>query len=154
MAGSARPAKDYEAATERLAADIVAGDRRALAKGITLVESTRADHRAQADALLAALPNVRASLGLRLHWNMLCLAHGIPAALLGTDTRTESFCDLLGLPFHALADTSAEALLRSLDAFDPTRFVRRWQILQGCMQRVLAQNGLVSAWQQQPEVAR
>jgi len=55
MAGSAKPAKTYEAATERLAADIVAGDRRALAKGITLVESTRADHRVQADALLAAL---------------------------------------------------------------------------------------------------
>ena len=55
MAGSAKPAKTYEAATERLAADIVAGDRRALAKGITLVESTRADHRAQADALLAAV---------------------------------------------------------------------------------------------------
>ncbi|MGE3907697.1 MAG: methylmalonyl Co-A mutase-associated GTPase MeaB, partial [Reyranellaceae bacterium] len=55
MAGSAKPAKNYEAATDRLAADILAGDRRALAKGITLVESTRADHRAQADALLAAL---------------------------------------------------------------------------------------------------
>jgi LAO/AO transport system kinase len=54
MAG-ARAAKTYEAATDRLAADILAGDRRALAKGITLVESTRADHREQADALLAAL---------------------------------------------------------------------------------------------------
>jgi LAO/AO transport system kinase len=31
------------------------GDRRALAKAITLIESTRADHRAQADALLDAL---------------------------------------------------------------------------------------------------
>jgi LAO/AO transport system kinase len=32
-----------------------AGDRRALARAITLVESTRADHRAEADALLAKL---------------------------------------------------------------------------------------------------
>jgi LAO/AO transport system kinase len=55
MAGSAKPVKTSEAATDRLAADILAGDRRALAKGITLVESTRADHREQADALLAAL---------------------------------------------------------------------------------------------------
>ena len=37
---------------ERLAA----GDRRALARAITLVESTRADHRDAARALLAALP--------------------------------------------------------------------------------------------------
>ncbi|MFO1427700.1 MAG: methylmalonyl Co-A mutase-associated GTPase MeaB [Steroidobacteraceae bacterium] len=34
---------------------VAAGDRRALAKAITLLESTRADHRAQADALLNAL---------------------------------------------------------------------------------------------------
>lgn len=38
-----------------LAAPLQAGDRRALAKAITLVESTRADHREQADALLTAL---------------------------------------------------------------------------------------------------
>ena len=34
---------------------IVAGNRRALARGITIVESTRADHRDEADALLAEL---------------------------------------------------------------------------------------------------
>jgi LAO/AO transport system kinase len=38
-----------------LAARLQAGERRALAKAITLVESTRADHRGQADALLTAL---------------------------------------------------------------------------------------------------
>jgi hypothetical protein len=40
-----------------MAADpaLARGDRRALAKAITLVESTRADHRADADALLNAL---------------------------------------------------------------------------------------------------
>lgn len=37
------------------AAQIVAGDRRALARAITLVESTRADHRAEADDLLTEL---------------------------------------------------------------------------------------------------
>lgn len=35
-----------------LASQILDGDRRALARGITLVESTRADHRAEADELL------------------------------------------------------------------------------------------------------
>ncbi len=38
-----------------LRAPLLAGDRRALSRAITLVESTRPDHRARADALLAAL---------------------------------------------------------------------------------------------------
>jgi LAO/AO transport system kinase len=42
-----------------LARQVVDGDRRALARAITLVESTRADHRAEAEALLAeVLPAV------------------------------------------------------------------------------------------------
>lgn len=40
---------------DRLAADILAGKRRALAKAITLVESTRPEHQAQAQALLHSL---------------------------------------------------------------------------------------------------
>ena len=42
--------------TEALAGRIAAGDRRALARAITLVESSRPDHRASARELLAALP--------------------------------------------------------------------------------------------------
>ena len=38
-----------------LAEQVRAGDRRALAKAITLVESTRKDHREQASSLLEAL---------------------------------------------------------------------------------------------------
>ena len=38
-----------------LAARVLAGDRRALAQAITLIESTRSDHRAEAEALLARL---------------------------------------------------------------------------------------------------
>ncbi|MSO79800.1 MAG: methylmalonyl Co-A mutase-associated GTPase MeaB [Acidimicrobiia bacterium] len=38
-----------------LATQVAGGDRRALARAITLVESTRADHRAEADALLTEL---------------------------------------------------------------------------------------------------
>ena len=38
-----------------LAAQVLQGDRRALARAITLVESTRPDHQAEADALLAEL---------------------------------------------------------------------------------------------------
>ncbi len=40
---------------EAVARDILEGDRRALAKAITLVESTRADHREQAVSLLQRL---------------------------------------------------------------------------------------------------
>ncbi|MDR0457552.1 MAG: methylmalonyl Co-A mutase-associated GTPase MeaB, partial [Burkholderiaceae bacterium] len=48
-----------------LIAGVRAGNRRALAKAITLLESTRADHRAQADALLTALlPHTGQSLRL------------------------------------------------------------------------------------------
>ena len=39
----------------QLAADVVAGSRTALSRAITLVESTRADHRLAARALLAAI---------------------------------------------------------------------------------------------------
>lgn len=41
--------------SDELAAAIRAGDRRALARAVTLVESTRADHREQAERLVAAL---------------------------------------------------------------------------------------------------
>jgi LAO/AO transport system kinase len=42
-------------APRELAAAVRGGDRRAVARALTLVESTRPDHRAQADALLGAL---------------------------------------------------------------------------------------------------
>lgn len=41
--------------TASLAERVIAGDRRAMARAITLVESTRPDHRAEAEALLDAL---------------------------------------------------------------------------------------------------
>jgi LAO/AO transport system kinase len=57
------------------------GDRRALAKAITLLESTRADHREQADALLnAAMPHTGASVRLGIS--------GVPGA--GKSTFIES----------------------------------------------------------------
>ncbi|UXU75323.1 MULTISPECIES: methylmalonyl Co-A mutase-associated GTPase MeaB [unclassified Paracoccus (in: a-proteobacteria)] len=41
---------------DELTAPLIAGNRRALSRAITLIESTRADHRARAVALLAELP--------------------------------------------------------------------------------------------------
>ena len=51
---------------DELAKGIIAGERRALARGITLVESSREDHRAQATALLAALPKDREAMRIGL----------------------------------------------------------------------------------------
>src|SRR5262249_62237496 len=49
-------------ARDPLLAPLLAGDRRALAQALTLIESTRADHRERADALLApGLPHARQS---------------------------------------------------------------------------------------------
>ncbi len=44
-----------EGGPSRLAAAVLAGERRALARAITLIESSRADHREQAEALLERL---------------------------------------------------------------------------------------------------
>lgn len=44
---------------ERLADELLAGERRALARAITLIESTRPEHRADAERLLARLTPVR-----------------------------------------------------------------------------------------------
>ena len=46
---------DAGVADAALAAGVREGDRRAIAKAITLLESTRADHRRRADALLDSL---------------------------------------------------------------------------------------------------
>ncbi|MDO5647186.1 methylmalonyl Co-A mutase-associated GTPase MeaB [Paracoccus sp. (in: a-proteobacteria)] len=45
---------------DELLEPLIRGDRRALSRAITLIESTRADHRARALALLAALPDRQA----------------------------------------------------------------------------------------------
>ncbi len=49
------PSKSGHDAASRLAGQVRNGDRRALAKAITLIESTRADHRERAAELMAAL---------------------------------------------------------------------------------------------------
>ncbi len=56
---------DTDAVDRALSRGVRAGERRALAKAITLLESTRADHRARADALLdALLPHTGRSMRL------------------------------------------------------------------------------------------
>ncbi len=54
------------ASSDIICDEIAAGSRRALARAITLVESTRADHQAQAEALLKALPHTDKALRIGL----------------------------------------------------------------------------------------
>jgi LAO/AO transport system kinase len=83
---------------DELAKGIVAGERRALARGITLVESSREDHRAQATALLAALPKEREALRIGLSgtpgvgkstfiesFGMMLIGRGLRVAVLAID---------------------------------------------------------------------
>lgn len=58
-------APDPEATAAALAERLAAGDRRALARAVTLVESTRADHRRTAQALIARL-HARPAQALRI----------------------------------------------------------------------------------------
>ena len=78
------PSLSYEKCAmdiEDLATGISTGERRALARAITLVESGRKDHRSQAAALLAALPADRQALRIGLS--------GTPGV--GKSTFIESF---------------------------------------------------------------
>ncbi|MDB0047716.1 methylmalonyl Co-A mutase-associated GTPase MeaB, partial [Porticoccaceae bacterium] len=93
-----------------LADQIKAGDRRALAKAITLVESTRADHRQQAAALLEALmPDTGKSIRLGIS--------GVPGV--GKSTFIEAFGNHLIKLGHKVA----------VLAVDPTSAVTGGSIL-------------------------
>jgi LAO/AO transport system kinase len=93
-----------------LAQAVATGDRRALAKAITLAESTRADHRFQADALLDALmPRTGGALRIGVS--------GVPGV--GKST----FIEALGL--HLIAQGQRVAVL----AVDPSSSVSGGSIL-------------------------
>ncbi len=109
-----------------LAQQVIAGDRRALARAITLAESTRADHRAEAEALLAEVlaksggamrvgisgaPGAGKSTFIEALGTHL-VAHGHRVAVLAVDpSSTRSGGSILG------DKTRMEQLTRSPDAF-------------------------------------
>ena len=96
--------------SEELAGRVVAGERRALARAITLVESGRADHREAAEALLAALPVDRQALRIGLSgtpgvgkstfiesFGMMLIGQGLRVAVLAVDpSSTRSGGSILG----------------------------------------------------------
>ena len=100
-----------------LAARIAGGERRALARGITLVESARADHRDQAALLLKALPHDRQALRIGLS--------GTPGV--GKSTFIESFGMMLiglGLRVAVLAVDPSSARSGGSILGDKTRMDR------------------------------
>jgi LAO/AO transport system kinase len=101
---------NLEAADRSMFDGVRQGDRRALAKAITLLESTRTDHRARADALLnALLPFSGKALRLGIS--------GVPGV--GKST----FIEALGL--HAIAQGKRVAVL----AIDPSSSLSGGSIL-------------------------
>jgi LAO/AO transport system kinase len=112
--------------TEDLSERILEGDRRALARAVTLVESTRADHRAEATALLEALnrserqalriglsgtPGVGKSTFIEA-FGMMLIGHGLRVAVLAVDpSSARSGGSILG------DKTRMERLSRERDAF-------------------------------------
>ena len=111
-----------------LADKILAGDRRSLARGITMVESARADHRAQATALLERLAGAgRQALRIGLSgtpgvgkstfiesFGMMLTAQGLRVAVLAVDpSSARSGGSILG------DKTRMERLSR-----DPNAFIR------------------------------
>ena len=97
-------------ADQALVEGVRRGERRAIAKAITLLESTRADHRRRADALLnALLPHTGRSLRLGIS--------GVPGV--GKST----FIEVLGL--HLIAQGHRVAVL----TIDPSSSVSGGSIL-------------------------
>lgn len=92
--GRTLPMKRKEADPVELADRIRKGERTALARGITLVESSRADHQAQAQALLAELlPDTGKAIRVGLS--------GAPGV--GKSTFTEAFGTFLTARGHKVA---------------------------------------------------
>ncbi|SLN39616.1 putative GTPase/MT1543 [Pseudoruegeria aquimaris] len=110
-----------------LAEGVSRGDRRALARAITLIESARADHRAEATALLDALRGSRQALRIGLSgtpgvgkstfiesFGMMLTGQGLKVAVLAVDpSSTRSGGSILG------DKTRMERLSR-----DPNAFIR------------------------------
>ena len=104
--------KQPNSAAESLANAIASGDRRALARAITLVESTKPADQAQAEALLGALlPYSGKSLRLGIS--------GAPGA--GKSTFIEAFGKFLTGQRHKVAGAGDRPVLAAFGRFDPRR---------------------------------
>jgi polysaccharide pyruvyl transferase WcaK-like protein len=88
-------------------------------------------------------------VGSRLHAGICALAQGVPSVFVGHDTRTYSFCDLMGLGYVELFDASAAdqitARVAALAAGDVSEFAAladRYRELRARMRKVFEANDL------------
>ena len=97
--------------------------------------------------MIAGVAQATRTAGFRLHFGMLSLAHGKPATFLATDTRTSGFCDMMGVPYHAVQTYRDEDLVAELTGPQPgqERFLANWRALCSAMVSLLQTNGLDSA---------
>ncbi len=112
---------------EQLSDKIIAGDRRSLARAITLIESSRSDHREQAASLIETLSRKTDRQAIRIglsgtpgvgkstfieSFGMMLLGHGLKVAVLAVDpSSTRSGGSILG------DKTRMEYLSREPNAF-------------------------------------
>jgi hypothetical protein len=84
------------------------------------------------------------TMGFRLHFCMLSLAHGRPATLISHDSRASEFCQLVDLPVLRLDEVSAETVIRVVEdgQRDWSPFTARWKALSSRMRDFLAAEGL------------
>lgn len=92
-AAAQSPSPQTQAEISAWADRLISGERRALARAITLVESRRADHRAQADLLLDTLRERRRATGVSTAEGLRIGLSGTPGV--GKSTFIEAFGGLL-----------------------------------------------------------
>jgi glycosyltransferase involved in cell wall biosynthesis/predicted O-methyltransferase YrrM len=97
-----------------------------------------------ATPMIEGVTRATRTAGFRLHFGMLSLAHGKPATFLATDTRTSGFCDMVGVPWHAVQTYRDEDLLAEISGPQPgqDRFLINWRSLRSAMASVLEANGI------------
>ncbi len=104
----------------------------------------RHDPKWQQGPLTQTIADSDRAVGFRLHFGMLSLVYGLPSIFLATDTRTSEFCNMVGVPYHAVQEYSDAALVSELESptSDYTTFQRRWRELAAVMADTLDQNGI------------
>ncbi len=121
--------------------------------GLACVHDQFYRHEAMANAARAA----SRTAGFRLHFGMVSLSHGRPTLLIGTDTRVSSFCDMMGIGYHHIANYDDETLLAELrdpSAPDYDRFRENWRGLRTVMIDWFTRNGLACALNPSPSADR
>lgn len=96
------------------------------------------------DAMIRLALESGRTAGFRLHFGMVSWAYGRPSTMIGTDIRTSSFCEMMGIRFHDMAYYDDDVVVAELraPAEGVSAFAGRWRHLAEVMHGVLHRNGL------------